>query len=78
MAIEDVAALGGCLDGPRLLALGARRQLAVAEDLQIDQARLDGDRPEQEKAEGQGDPALQRCAQYVGGLVGHAKNSVPS
>ena len=56
VAIEDVAALGGRLDGARMLALGARLQLAVAEDLQIDQARLDGDRPEQEKAEAPGRP----------------------
>ena len=73
VAIEDVATLGRRLDGARLLTLGARRQLAVADDLQIEEARLDRDRPEQEEAERQGDPALQRCAQDVGGLVGHPK-----
>ena len=36
-------------DGPLLLPLGARHQIGVLEDLQVDQPRLDADRPQAER-----------------------------
>ena len=53
--IEDVAAFAGRLLVALLLPLGALDQIAARDDLQVDEAALDGDRPEREQAGGDAD-----------------------
>ena len=73
VAVEDVAALGGHFHGTRLLPLGARRQIGVAEGLEVHQTDFDHRCPHEKNPEGSGKPALQGCAPEDGRLVGHAR-----
>ena len=60
--IDDVAALGGDRNRPHLLPLGARDQIGVLENLEVDQAGLDAGRPEAEHRDGDGHPPGHRLA----------------
>ncbi len=49
LPIEKLATFGGRLDRPVLLPHGARHEVRVLDDLEVDEARLDAGRPEAEE-----------------------------
>ena len=65
VAVEDVAALGGNIHGPRGLVLGARLKILMLVHLQIQQPRLNADGPQHENRGPDEEPAADRGAPVV-------------
>src|SRR5437588_9363089 len=60
--VVDDAALGRNFNGALLLVLGALFELAVLEDLQVDQAQADGKKPQQQNSAQEVEPELRTAA----------------
>ncbi len=69
LAVENFTALAGRGNSPELLSLCTCGELSVAVDLQVDQARFDAGRPDEQTDGGHDDAALERRAPGVGGLA---------
>src|SRR5258706_12652243 len=76
LAIENLAALARRRDGAQLLPLGPRNEVGVTENLQVDKARFDGGRPDEQANGGNDESALQRRAPGVGRRLGHVDGSL--
>ena len=60
VAVDDLAALGRRGDRAHVLPIGARLHVGVIDDLQVDQPRLDADRPQHEERRRRQDARAQR------------------